>query len=140
MRFFTIKSPFYTVETRWTYFILNRHTKPIFRWSVNPIKKIIIHLSIIVWGVIYESACLSVYPLVRLSGPTSTSFVRFPPNFVEYKIMMSELCSIKDCIVHWVLPLLCLFGLRNFETIQYAHCHPKFSYIVLQKFMKLCTL
>jgi hypothetical protein len=77
---------------------------------------------------------------VCLSGPTSTSFVRFPPNFVEFKIMMCELCSIKDFIVHWVLPLLCLFGLRNFETIQYALCHRKFSYMINQKFMKLCTL
>ena len=42
---------------------------------------------------------------VRLSGPTSTSFVRFPPNFVEFKIMMCELCSIKDFIFHWVMPL-----------------------------------
>ena len=33
---------------------------------------------------------------VRLSRPTSTSFVRFPPNFVEFKTMMCELCSIKD--------------------------------------------
>ena len=77
---------------------------------------------------------------VRLSGPTSTSFVQFPPNFVEFKIMMCELYSIKDFIVHWVLPLLCLFGLRNFETIQYALCHCKFSYMINQKFMKLCTL
>jgi hypothetical protein len=61
---------------------------------------------------------------VCLSGPTSTSFVRFPPNFVEFKIMMCELCSIKDFIFHWVLPLLCLF-----ETIQYALCHRKFSYM-----------
>jgi hypothetical protein len=77
---------------------------------------------------------------VCLSGPTSTSFVWFPPNFVEFKIMMCELCSIKDFIVHWVLPLLCLFGLRIFETIQYALCHHKFSYMINQKFMKLCTL
>jgi hypothetical protein len=77
---------------------------------------------------------------VGLSGPTSTSFLRFPPNFVEFKIMMCELCSIKDFIVHWALPLLCLFGLRNFETIQYALCHRKFSYMINQKFMKLCTL
>ena len=62
-------------------------------------------------------------------------FLRFPPNFVEFKIMMCELCSIKDFIVHWVLPLLCLF-----ETIQYALCHRKFSYMINQKFMKLCTL
>jgi len=48
---------------------------------------------------------------VCLSGPTSKSFVRFPPNFVEFKIMTCELCSTKDFIVHWVLPLLCLFGL-----------------------------
>ena len=54
--------------------------------------------------------------------------------------MMCELCSIKDFIVHWVLPLLCLFGLINFETIQYALCHRKFSYMIIQKFMKLCTL
>jgi hypothetical protein len=77
---------------------------------------------------------------VCLSGPTSTSFVRFPLNFVEFKIMMCELCSIKDFIVHWVLNQLCLFGLRNFETIQYALCHRKFSYMINQKFMKLCTL
>jgi hypothetical protein len=109
---------------------------------------------------------------------TSKSFVRFPPNFVEFKIMMCELCSIKDFIVHWVLPLLCLFGLGNnsvcthirilqctkfhellinyigeyamtkcilnylkisLETIQYALCHRKFSYMINQKFMKLCT-
>ena len=88
----------------------------------------------------YIGICLSVYPSVGLSGPTSTSFVRFPPNFVEFKIMMCELCSIKDLIVHWVLPLLCLFGLRHFETIQYALCHRKFSYMINQKFMKLCTL
>ena len=75
-----------------------------------------------------------------LSGPTSTSFVQFPPSFVEFKITMCELCSIKDCIIRWVLPLLCLFGLRNFETIQYALCHRKFSYMINQKFMKLCTL
>jgi hypothetical protein len=49
-------------------------------------------------------------------------------------------CSIKDFIVHWVLPLLCFFGLINFETIQYALCHRKFSYMINQKFMKLCTL
>jgi hypothetical protein len=59
---------------------------------------------------------------------------------VEFKIMMCELCSIKDFIVHWVLPLLCLFGLGNFETIQYALCHRKFSYMINQKFMKLCSL
>jgi hypothetical protein len=39
---------------------------------------------------------LSVCP----SGLTSKSFVRFPPNSVEFKIMMCELCSIKDFIVH----------------------------------------
>jgi hypothetical protein len=54
--------------------------------------------------------------------------------------MMCELCSIKDCIVHLVLPLLCLFGLRNFETIHYALCHRKFSYMINQKFMRLCAL
>ena len=90
--------------------------------------------------VIGLSVCLSVCASVRLSGPTSTSFVWFPPNFVELKIMMCELCSIKDFIVHWVLLLLCLFELRNFETIQYALCHHKFSYMINQKFMKLCTL
>ena len=37
----------------------------------------------------YIGVCLS----VRLYGPTSTSFVRFPPNFVEFKIMMCELAS-----------------------------------------------
>ena len=59
---------------------------------------------------------------------------------LEFKIMMCVLCSITDFIVHWVLPLLCLFGLTNFETIQYALCHRKFSYMINQKFMKLCTL
>ena len=54
--------------------------------------------------------------------------------------MMCELCSIKDCIVHLALPLLCLFGLRNFETIHYALCHRKFSYMINQKFMRLCAL
>ena len=54
--------------------------------------------------------------------------------------MMCELCSIKDFIVHWVLPLLCLFRLRNFETIQYVLCHRIFSYMINQKFMTLCTL
>ena len=84
----------------------------------------------------YIGVCLS----VSLSGPSSTSFVRFPPNFVEFKIMMCERCSIKDFIVHWVLPLFCLFGLRYFETIQYALCYRKFSYMINQKFMKLCIL
>ena len=28
----------------------------------------------------------------------------------------------------------------NFETIQYALCHRKFSNMINQKFMKLCTL
>ena len=51
-------------------------------------------------GGLQESACMFVCPSVHLSGPTSTSFVRFPPNFVEFKIMMCELCSIKDFIVH----------------------------------------
>jgi hypothetical protein len=53
---------------------------------------------------------------LRLSGPTSTSFVRFPRNFVEFKIMMCELCSILDFVFHWVLPLVCFFGLlRQFS-------------------------
>jgi hypothetical protein len=43
-------------------------------------------------------------------------------------------------IVQWVLRLLCLFELRNFKTIQYSLCHRKFSYMINQKFMKLCTL
>jgi hypothetical protein len=30
--------------------------------------------------------------------------------------------------------------LWHFETIQYALCHRKFSYMINQKFMKLCTL
>jgi hypothetical protein len=33
-----------------------------------------------------------------------------------------------------------LFGRGHFETIQYALCHHKFSYMINQKFMKLCTL
>ena len=102
-----------------------------FKMTFFHLNQIIIPPANIVWGVYRNRpVCLS----VRLSGPTSTSFVRFPPNFAEFKIIMCELCSIKDVIVHWVLPLLCLFGLRNFETIQYSLCHRKFSY------MKLCTL
>ena len=84
--------------------------------------------------------CLSVCLSVRLSGPTSTSFVRFPPNFVEFKIMMCKLCSIKDLYCPLSLALLCLFGLRNFQTIQYSLCHRKFSYMINQNFLKLCTL
>jgi hypothetical protein len=75
----------------------------------------------------------------KLDGPWYTTNVHIF-NFVEFKIMMCKLCSIKDFIVHWVLRLLCLFELRNFETIQYALCHCKFSYMINQKFMKLCTL
>ena len=89
---------------------------------------------------IIQISLIFIPPANCLSGPTSTSFVRFPPSFVEFKIMMCELCSIKDFIVHWILPLLCLFGLGNFETIQYSLCHRKFSYMINQKFMKLCTL
>ena len=99
----------------------------------------------------HASLCVALYyiiipPRKQFGGrgggvyKNSTSFVRFPPNFVEFKIMMCELCNIKDFIVHWTLPLLCLFGIRNFETIQYALCHRKFSYMINQKFMKLCTL
>ena len=36
---------------------------------------------------------------VHLSRPTSTSFVRFPPNIVEVKIMMCEFCSIKEILI-----------------------------------------
>ena len=36
-----------------------------------------------------------VCPSVCLSRPTSTYFVRFPPNFVEFKIMMCELLQYK---------------------------------------------
>ena len=36
-----------------------------------------------------------VCPSVCLSRPTSTCFVRFPPNFVEFKIMMCELLQYK---------------------------------------------
>ena len=43
----------------------------------------------------YIGIGLSVCPSVRLSGPTSTSFVRFPPNFVEFTIMMCELLQYK---------------------------------------------
>jgi hypothetical protein len=70
-----------------------------------------------------------------------TNFHIFCPIATKLcEIMMCELCSIKDFIVHCALPLLCLFGIRNFETIQYALCHRKFSYMINQKFMKLCTL
>jgi hypothetical protein len=103
----------------------------------------------IVWEVyrnrsVCPSVCLSVCPFVRLSGPISTSFVRFPPNFVDFKIMMCERCSIKDFIVHWAFLLSCRLGLRNFETIHYSLCHRKFSYMINQKLqdpnMKMCTL
>ena len=43
-------------------------------------------------------------------------------------------------IVHWVLPLICLFDLRNFETIQYALCHRKFPYMINQKFINFETI
>jgi hypothetical protein len=87
----------------------------------------------IVWGVYRNRpVCPSVRTNFHIFCPISTK--------LEFKIMMCELCSIKDCIVHWALPLSCLFGLRNFETIQYAHCDCKFSYMINQKFMKLCTL
>jgi hypothetical protein len=36
--------------------------------------------------------------------------------------------------------LNCLWTYIHFETIQYALFHRKFSYMVNQKFMKLCTL
>jgi hypothetical protein len=37
-----------------------------------------------------KSACLSIHLSVCLSGPTSKSFVRFPPNFVEFKIIQNQ--------------------------------------------------
>jgi hypothetical protein len=57
---------------------------------------------------------------VCLSGPTSTSFLWFPPSFVEFKIMMCELCSIKDFIVHWVLPL---YASLNLEILRQFSMH-----------------
>ena len=60
---------------------------------------------------------------VRLSGPTSTSFVRFPPNFVEFKIMMCELCSIEDFIVHWVLPLSEFYASLDLEILRQFSMH-----------------
>jgi hypothetical protein len=36
--------------------------------------------------------------------------------------------------------LTLLWTYINFETIQYAHCQRKFSYMINEKFMKLCTL
>ena len=97
-------------------------------------------IKVVCWTLYFIKVMLTFIPWSYVDLYTSTSFVRFPPNFVEFKIMMCELYSIKDFIVHWVLPLLCLFGLRNFETNQYALCHRKFSYIINQKFLKLCTL
>ena len=89
--------------------------------------------TLLIFKVKGQNFFLSVWTNFQIFCPIST-------NFVEFKIMMCELCSIKDFIVHWVLPLLCLFGLGNFETIQYALCHRKFSYMINQKFMKLCSL
>ena len=97
-------------------------------------------IKVVCWTLYFIKVMLTFIPWSYVDLYTSTSFVRLPPNFVEFKIMMCELYSIKDFIVHWVLPLLCLFGLRNFETNQYALCHRKFSYIINQKFLKLCTL
>ena len=62
-----------------------------------------------------------------------------------------KLCTLQDpkmkicTLVGYPGPLsftrvLCFFGLRNFETIQCALCHRKFSHMINQKFMKLCTL
>ena len=39
-----------------------------------------------------------------------------------------------------LFPCYTALDFRNFETIQYALFHRKFSYMVNQKFMKLCTL
>ena len=50
-------------------------------------------------------------------------------NFAVYRILL--FIEFYPC---------CFFGLRNFETIQYGLCHRKFSYMINQKFMKLCTL
>jgi hypothetical protein len=83
--------------------------------------------------------------LEKFNGPGYTTnvhiFILGSRNILSFtNISLYELCSIQDFIVHWVLPLLCHFGLRNFETIQYEFCHRKFSYMINQKFMKLCTL
>ena len=80
--------------------------------------------------------------VVHRNRSVRTNFHIFCPisTKLEFKIMMCELCSTKDFIVCWVLPLLCLFAPRNFETIQYALCHCKFPHMINQKFMKLRTL
>jgi hypothetical protein len=69
-----------------------------------------------------------------------TWLIRSSWNFVHCKILIWRCAHSYDIPVHWALTLLCFFGLRNFETIQYALYHRKFSYMINQKFMKLCTL
>jgi hypothetical protein len=54
----------------------------------------------------------------------STSFNGFWPNLVHFKIIGQKSRSPGQI----------------FETIQYAFCHRKFSYMINQKFKKLCTL
>jgi hypothetical protein len=50
---------------------------------------------------------------------------------------MCTLVGYPDALSFTPVMLLWTF---NFETIQYALCHRKFSYMINQKFMKLCTL
>ena len=60
-----------------------------------------------------------------------------------------KLCSLQDpnvkmcTLVGYPSPLrftpVMLFGLRNFKTIHHVLCHHKFSYMINQKFMKLCS-
>ena len=95
-------------------FCTNLHSKS-FHPHKYPLTSPSVHLSVCLSKVfiltstlslVHPSVCLSVHLSVRpsvclsvcLSRPTSKSFVRFPSNFVEFK--MCELCSIKDFIVH----------------------------------------
>jgi hypothetical protein len=54
--------------------------------------------------------------------------------FRYLNFIIPDLCPLIIC------KIIFFFGLRNFETIQYALSHRKFSYMINQKFMKLCTL
>ena len=63
------------------------------------------------------SVCLSIRLPVWMDGPTSKAFVRFPPNFVEFKIMMCELCSLKD-----------------FLSIEFYPCYASLDLEILRQF------
>jgi hypothetical protein len=59
---------------------------------------------------------------------------------MDQDIHVLLMCTSSDIPVHWVLPLLCFFGLRNFETIHHALCHHNSSHMLNEMFMKLSVL